>query len=107
MWYSDENGSATMVAHMPSSTDDSYSTKQKTKSQMKAWQPMTRYIPDRNDRPQLLNRYMMLKLHTSVLKVVPLLLSASGANPNGRNDRKANTEETFKAARFSFSERIK
>ena len=85
VWYSGKNGSATMAAHMPVSANDTYTTEQTTKSQMKAWQPMTRYVPDRNDRPQLLNRYFMLKLDTSVLKAVPLLVSASGVDPQSRH----------------------
>ena len=107
MWFSDSSGTATMAAHMPNAIGDTFSTEQKTKSQMKAWQPMERYTPDRNERPHLLNRYLMLKLHTGVLKAVPFLLSASGSNPNRPADCADKSADKFKAARFSFSERIK
>jgi len=53
---------------------------------------------------------MMLKLHTSVLRAVPLLLSASGANHNRHSivskPPQALRDHTFKVARFSFSEKI-
>ena len=107
MWHSDSICTATMAAHMPNAIGDTFSTSQKTKSQMKAWQPMVRYVPNRNERPHLLNRFMMLKLHTCVLKAVPLLLSASGTDPNRESDGIITSENKFNVARFSFSERIK
>ena len=80
---------------------------------MSAWQPSVRYTPGRNDRPETFNKYLALKLHTSVLKAVPLLVSASGVNPNANEQgsvsakvRKTGREDTFQKARFSFSEKI-
>jgi hypothetical protein len=56
---------------------------------------------------------MALKLHTYVLKAVPLLVSASGDNPNesvqrttSHKVRKVSKDDTFAKARFSFSEKI-
>ena len=80
---------------------------------VRAWEPLVRYTPDRNDRPDILNRYLALKLHLHVLKAVPLFLSASGCNPNegatrtnAVKSRKVTGDEAFSKARFSFSEKL-
>ena len=112
-WFSGKDGTATMAAHMPLAKNDTFTTEQSTRSQMRSWEPVVRYIPDRNDRPDTLNRFMALKLHMYVLKAVPLLVSASGKDPNesvqqrmAPKVRKIRSDDTFKKARFSFSEKI-
>ena len=67
---------------------------------MRAWKPKEYTTADRNDRPVLLNRYHTVKLQTGIPKAVPVLLSASGANPNDQSER------SMKKARHSFTERI-
>ena len=117
-WFSGKDGTATMATHQPLAKNDTFTTKQSTPSQpgrrnYGSWEPVVRYFPDRNDRPDTLNRYMALKLHVAVLKAIPLLVSASGKDPNesvqlrkAPKVRKMSSDDTFKVARYSFSERI-
>ena len=90
-WFSVRIGTATISAHMPKVAGDTYALVQSTRSRMREWMPSVRVVADSNDRPQLFNRYMFLKLHTHMLKAVFLLVSDRGMSTHSWREESCET----------------
>ena len=68
---------------------------------MRSWTAKGYIGDDLRMRPKLLNRCMAAVIDLAMFRAVPVLLSASGSNPNRDNN------PNMTIARFSFSEKLK